>query len=470
MAGASTILRSRSPLTLTVLGHAALALSLFTNDGSRDLTGLLVVLLGIAAWGKALAGVFTHQSLRVREGERVVWLVALASPLLSFFRAPGYHVQGGLGLFHLFEALVLGLLASYAIDLYRLEPPSRAFASGRRAGLFLMALVLGAWMLKASPDPLIDVFPLHQQTAKAVLDGKSIYEPGVVNVLDTYHHDSIIRAYVYLPLSAYLTAIAFAITHDVRWANLVGQLSGGGLVWLIARRCAKAEGGANVEGQTRQERRTRLTPESWADLVAAMLLFHPRGLLVLEKAWTEPLALPFLGGFVLLALVRRPFAASVCLGFLCAIKQHLALYLPFLLLAPGVGIVGLVIAGAVAFGTLVPSLIRSPLDLYRGAFGSIASGSLRTDALAIPAELQLIGLRIPPWVGFVAAVVPLAWLRRVPRELGPLLLGSCLVFGLFYVCGRQAFCNYYYLLDATSLFAVAALRAPSSRAPRASLP
>jgi hypothetical protein len=47
--------------------------------------------------------------------------------------------------------------------------------------------------------------------------------------------------------------------------------------------------------------------------------------------------------------------------------------------------------------------------------------------------------------------------RRVPREVGPLLLGSCLVFGLFYLFGRQAFCNYYYLVDATALFAAATL-------------
>ena len=45
-------------------------------------------------------------------------------------------------------------------------------------------------------------------------------------------------------------------------------------------------------------------------------------------------------------------------------------------------------------------------------------------------------------------------------RLGPLLLGSCLVFGLFYLLGRQAFCNYYYLLDATALFAAASLTAP----------
>ena len=39
----------------------------------------------------------------------------------------------------------------------------------------------------------------------------------------------------------------------------------------------------------------------------------------------------------------------------------------------------------------------------------------------------------------------------------PLLLAASVSFTLFYLFGRQAFCNYYYLLDATVLFAAATL-------------
>ena len=108
---------------------------------------------------------------------------------------------------------------------------------------------------------------------------------------------------------------------------------------------------------------------------------------MLEKAWVEPLALPFLGGFVLAAIARRPVVASVCLGLLCAAKQHLVLYLPFLMLTPGVGTIGALIAAGVALATMAPYLIRSPGDLYRGAFVLIASTPFRKDALSIPAAL-----------------------------------------------------------------------------------
>jgi hypothetical protein len=296
-----------------------------------------------------------------------------------------------------------------------------------------------------------------------MLDGKSIYQPGVIDVSDTYHHTYSTTAYCYLPLTAYLTTIAYALTHDIRWANLVAQLVGGCLLWLVAERGAR---GGGTDSSAPEERAT-LATGVWADLLAVALLFHPRALLVLEKAWIEPLALPFLGGFVLAAVSRRPIAASICLGLLCAAKQHLVLYVPFLMLTPGVGVTGLAIAGAVAVLTMAPYLIRSPGDLYRGAFVKIASTPFRKDALAIPAALFYVGVMVPSWVGFAAALVPFAWLRRVPREVGPLLLGSCLVFGLFYVLGRQAFCNYYYLLDATSLFAAAALTAPRAPTPSA---
>ena len=48
-------------------------------------------------------------------------------------------------------------------------------------------------------------------------------------------------------------------------------------------------------------------------------------------------------------------------------------------------------------------------------------------------------------------------LARVPRKVGVLLLSSALTFLVFFAFGRQAFCNYYYLLDATLLVAAAAL-------------
>ena len=68
-----------------------------------------------------------------------------------------------------------------------------------------------------------------------------------------------------------------------------------------------------------------------------------------------------------------------------------------------------------------------------------------------------LGIMLPSWVGLVASLASLALLRWVPRTLGPLLIASTLTFLVFYMLGRQAFFNYYYLVGATWLFAGAAL-------------
>jgi hypothetical protein len=438
--------RADSPATLLLLGHAAMALALYVSDGSRDHFAILCVIGCIVAWWRSFLA--KPAATEGAQDDRVLYSVGMFLLLIQFARSPGMHVEGSEWLYRFLTALTTLLVASYAADL-RGEPRHAGFVALRRLALFLLALATSVWILRASPNPPIDLFPVHQQTAQAILEGKSIYTPGAIEVLDTNHGTFVIRAYTYLPLSAYLTTAAYALTHDVRWANLMAQLVGGVLLWAVARHVAARRNSQNAE------RDARLPPETWADLVAALFLFHPRGLMVLEKAWTEPLAIPFLGGFALFAVTKRPRAASVCLGLLCAIKQHLVLYVPFLMLVPGVGVPGVALAGLVSLLTMAGYLVRSPMDFYRGAFGNIVSGPFRTDALTLPAELSLLGVVIPTWIGFASALVPLAWLGRVPRDVGVLLLGSCLVFSLFYLCGRQAFLNYYYLLDATALFALA---------------
>ena len=124
---------------------------------------------------------------------------------------------------------------------------------------------------------------------------------------------------------------------------------------------------------------------------------------------------------------------------------------------------GLVLAGVVAVATIIPFAIPSPYNLYRGAFAVLIRNPIRLhDALSddIPAErLYRVGIIVcrRRVEGFVAGLLPLGWLGRFPRTLPALLLASSVSFSLFYVLGRQAFCNYYYLLDVTVLFAAATL-------------
>ena len=440
---------ARAPASLLLLGHAALGIALFATNGGESLLGVLFVIAALVAWVRALQGTLRGAPADVDGAVSLAWGVALGSAVvpaaLVFVRPPGIYLQTSVVPFVILDGGAALLLATYRRDLGGGRPLPRAAVIARRAALFALAAVIGAWILHASPDPKIDLFPVHQQAAEAMLAGKSIYEPGVIQTISTmpFEKNEVLDEYTYLPFGACLTTVAYALTHEIRWADLVAQLLGGAFLWLAARRSA---------GGDRSPRR-----EAWADLLAAAFLFHPRGPFVLEQAWTEPLAIPFLGGFVLLVLARRPMLASVSLGLFCAMKQHLVFYVPFLALAPGVGLAGVVLAGVVALATIAPFALRSPHGFYRGAFAMLVHNPFRTDALNIPAELARVGFIVPTWVGFVAGLVPMAWLGRVPRKLGPLLLAASVAFTLFYLLGRQAFCNYYYLLDATVLYAAATL-------------
>lgn len=450
----STLAKVTSPAWLILAGHGAMAYALAFSRGLFDLEALVLVTGSVAVWAWALVAMCRGAAPGVHFAQRGAWVLAMWSASEALWRWPGIYLRFGPDGYRALAGCAAALLATYGLDVFDLFIFPRTLAILRRILLFGIALGMGAWMLRASPDPKIDIFPIHQQAARALLAGKSIYEPGVIDTVETFLHKLPVDEYTYLPFGACLTTIAYAFTRDSRWAELVSLLVGALLLWLAARPSARVQ--PRGDGDAAPRPRARV----WGDLLVALLLFHPRGFFVLEQAWTEPLILPFLGGFIVLAMRKRPIAASVCLGLVCALKQHMVLYVPFLALFPGVGFGGVVLAGLVTLATILPFALRTPYGFYRGILGMHVNGPFRADALAIPALIvQRTGRIVPTWVGFLAALLPVAgaWAFRIPRTPAVLLLASCLAFGLFYLLGRQAFCNYYYLLDATALFAAATL-------------
>ena len=376
----------------------------------------------------------------------LVWIAALASTLAVAVLDPGTFVRASAprGAFLVLSVAALVVVASYGFDVFgRREETvgSRGpLSTARPVALVGLALGLGVWMLRASPSPAIDVWTVHQQGADALLHGRQVYASGAIDTLDTHSHAREIDTYAYPPLNLVLTAAAYAITRETRWAQLVAIGLGG---WLL-RATAKRRG--------------------WKapvpDLLMACLLFHPRGLFVLEQAWGEPLALPLLGGFTLAWAAGRPRVAAVMLGLLCALKQHYVLYVPALALLPGIGFTGVAIAVATLVATYLPFVLSAPVGLWNAVIVHHLKNPFRSDSLSLTARLWSAGIVLPSWLGFAASVGSVGALAWTPRKLGPLLLASSLTFLVFYLLGRQAFCNYYYLLGATWLFAGASLAEP----------
>ncbi len=368
----------------------------------------------------------------------IAWFAALASTIAVAVVDPGTFVEPGAPRtpFLVMSIAAVGVVATYGFEAFGVRVPAR-LARARPLVLVLLAFGLGLWMLRASPAPAIDVWTVHQQGADAILHGRQVYAPGAIATPDTHSHAREIDTYAYPPLNLLLTAPAYALTGDTRWAQLVAILAGAVLLRATALRS-----GARAP-----------VP----DLLMACLLFHPRGLFVLEQAWGEPLALPLLGGFALAVAAGRFRTAAVLLGLLCALKQHFVLYLPALALLPGIGVAGVAVALGTALATYLPFVLSAPVGLWNAVVVHHLQNPFRADSLSLTARLWSAGVLLPSWLGFAASVASLGALAWAPRKLGPLLLASSLTFLVFYLLGRQAFCNYYYLLGATWLFAAGSL-------------
>jgi hypothetical protein len=304
-------------------------------------------------------------------------------------------------------------------------------------------------MLRVSPAPRIDVWVVHQQAADALLHGRSIYGSGVIETIDTHTFARSIDTFAYPPLDALLTTAAFAIAGEIRWAGLIAQITAAALIWRLARRASPA-------GAT------------WADLLAALLLFFPRGLFVLEQAWGEPLALPFLAGFALAHARRKETLAAALLGLLFGLKQYFVLFAPLLLLQPGHRVRRALVAAAVAIATVAPFALVDPAGVWRGLVAHHLTNPFRPDSLSLPATLSASGVLVPSWVGLATSALPFALLLvRRGRNLADLVPIACSSLLCFFFFGRQAFCNYYYLVCGAALVALADTDARSAHAKQA---
>ena len=112
---------------------------------------------------------------------------------------------------------------------------------------------------------------------------------------------------------------------------------------------------------------------------------------------------------------------------------------------------------ATAVATYVPFVLTTPMGLYTAVVLHHVRNPPREDSLSVAGTLSRFGYTLPSWVGIVSSFATFAPLPRVPRTVGALMLSSAMTFLVFFALGRQAFCNYYYLLDATVLVAAAAL-------------
>ena len=449
--------------SLAAFAAVTMALALAVSSGMLDPWALaLVSLAGVSAFAAA------RVELRGEPGggrRSVVALLAAglaASVVHGALFLPGATVDPArLGTFR--PALAVAAVAVASL-FWRSAP--RWFARARFGALLAAATVLGAVVIRAAPAPGIDVWHCQQFGALALLAGKNpyalaypnIYGPGTPFIDPSLLSPDgrFLLANPYPPLLLLLDVPAAALG-DVRWTMLAAVAVSALLIRGLGRGSLEAE------------------------LAGALLLLQPQAFLVLELAWTEPVALAGLLAAALAvakvrrdagggpALARREWLLSGAAAALAAsTKQYAALLLlPLLLALPGrarLRAVSVAAGGALALA--VPFLLWDPRAFVRGVVEFQVRQPFRTDALSWPAAVVAVGgPRLPSWPAFVVAAAVLVLTLRRTVTPAQAVLSAATTWIAFVAFNKQAFCNYYWLAVGLLCAAVALLSAEARTAP-----
>lgn len=432
------------PAATLALSAVALGCALQVNFGQYHPLALLWLTVALA--GVVLCIAKPHASL-VRTLERrqvpvlTSCLVVQFALLLS--RSPG--ATGALAGDAALLPFRIGIAIAGALCAAGLSLPNR-WRTLCLVALLLTHALLGAWVLRAAPNPGIDVVLFQRESADALLRGDNPY---AITFADPYANASansshfygpgvsvdgrLTFGYPYPPLSLLLTTPAHLLG-DFRYAQLASMTLAGALV-ALAR------------------------PGRVAFAAAALLLFTPRGFLVLEAGWTEPLSVLMLAATVFVAC-RAPHSLPMPLGLLLASKQYLVLAL---LAAPRLtGCHWRLLFGKTA---LVAALVTLPLALWEPvAFWQSAVAlqfrqPFRTDALSYLVPLaQQLGTQPPAWIAFALALAAALFaVRKLPRTPAAFAATVGFTFLVFFASNKQAFCNYYHFVIGALCCAVASV-------------
>lgn len=329
-----------------------------------------------------------------------------------------------------------------------------AAASVKRFGDLLYTLRITFWLAAAlllatrvltlliSPNPYIDGFTLTTRASDYLLSGLNPYTQ---TYADLYN-----GGYDYTPglnywPAYYLWSAPFRWLGDIRLGNIFADA-----VTLILLLKLMAEFGVD---------------ESLSYLVALSWLSFPVSLFVLEQAWIEPVIIMLMTGLIWCGWTKRWVVAGILLGALSGMKQHMLLLSVLTLFYfyrhcarrefyKVLGWTGVTFTMIVA-----PFLLASPQAFIRQTIVTYLQREIRVDSLSLTAYLaNEHNLFIANWplitvylVAFLISAVVM--FKANPATWHHWSIALFISYGVLFLIGKQAFCNYYYLLAFIALLA-----------------
>jgi hypothetical protein len=317
-------------------------------------------------------------------------------------------------------------------------------------GLYLL---LGAWMLSGWKPPPIDVWHFQQEAAGHLLAGENPYTSAYGNPRPNpafYGPDIVkngkVQSFPYPPLSLLLDVPGY-VEGDVRWSLLIATAAAACLVVATGRRFGLPAGHP-------------------AEIAAAAILCHPRGLYVLQMAWTEPFLFLAMAASAWAIAARRQTLSGFALAAAATVKQYGVLWI---LPAWSTGRLEwrkMIAGAAVAALVMLPFVIWDPKAFWLGNVYFQISGPLRPDSLTVLSAVYLLtATRLPSALGFIAAIL-MTWLvlRRPTKDLASAVLGEGAILLAFFAFNKVGDMNYYWLINAVLALAIV-VSAAEARSP-----
>lgn len=342
----------------------------------------------------------------------------------------------------------------------------------RRIGFVLLLAcfgALGVWLIRAAPDPHIDVHVFQQEGGRVLLEGRNPYAVRMPDIYagtkqaidrDVYgkglsKEGTLEFGFPYPPLSLFMSTAGYAAAGDHRYAQLAAMV------------LAAALAGGAVGGRAGM-------------LAAALLLFTPRAFFILGRGWTEPFVALGLAA-TLWCAVRMPRLLPVALGLFLATKQYLIFVVPLtaLLVQPPFrwsAYLKLIVSALVVAAAVTLPLALWDRDAFVHSLYTVQKiAPFREDALSFlvtahhhsrwPLPAINSGIQLRAWIAFAIAVSAMGLaLCRAPRGAAGFSAAIGLTYLLFVAFNKQAFANYYYFVLAALCFAAATSDAPDRRA------
>jgi hypothetical protein len=409
------------------LGHALQIANGFYDD--RALLWLTISLaLAIAA---TMMMRFLPAAVQIDESTlRWLTVAGLAWQILSTLQAsPGMYVRpdADTNLFRTGVLVGAGLIAAGVAR-------SRVLAAVWFPLFLVVQLALGVWMLRASPDPHIDVVVVHREAFEALRSGRSPYEISFKDIYGSgsgFYNPELVDegrvkfGYPYPPLSLILSAPGDLAAGDYRYAQLVALIAAAGFI--------------GYAGSTITSR-----------LAAAVLLTQPRAFFVLEQGWTEPLALLMFAATIF-AMLRVPAMASWAGGLLIVTKQYLVLASPLLWRYASArrGHVRFIVrAAAIAVLVTLPFMLWHPRSFIDSVLLLQTREPFRIDSLSYLSWAARNGLGAGSflWAAGAAATALGISVLLTPNTASGFAVSFALTTFATFAFGSKAFCNYYFFV------------------------